>query len=123
MAHTDTLPLRVDLHTNSQTSTQHHQDKNGGNEAIHKRQNSHFVKEKNEELDRKIDDIFQELPNPRLVLPPCDAAFFKAERIKKYRLSKKESWVEEAMIIKDGFFASLDPQSENFLDRFVDNST
>ena len=93
------------------------------NEAIHNREDSILQKEKHDTLDTATSDIFQSLPNLRL-LPPCDAAFIKRgeERVKRYRLLKKEQWVEDALHIRDAFWDSLDPTAESFLD-FFGNTT
>ena len=89
------------------------------NEAIHSREDSVLQNEKHANLDQAITDIFQSLPNLRL-LPPCDAAFFKRDedRVKKYRLRKKEQWVADAHRVRDAFWDSLDPMAESFLDYF-----
>ena len=89
------------------------------NEAIYSREDSVLQNEKHANLDQAITDIFQSLPNLRL-LPPCDAAFFKRDedRVKKYRLRKKEQWVADAHRVRDAFWDSLDPMAESFLDYF-----
>ena len=89
------------------------------NEAIHKREESENNKERHLALDLKITAIYQSLPSLRL-LPTCDAAFFKRgeTRTERYRLRRKELWVEEATRIRDAFFDSLDPQAESFLNYF-----
>ena len=73
-------------------------------------------KKRHEELDDKIAAIFRSLPNLRL-LPPSDAAYFKRgeERTTRYRLNRKELWIEDATRIRDAFFDSLDAQSASFL--------
>ena len=47
-------------------------------------------------------------------------AFLKRgeEKILNYRLKRKEQWVEEATVIRDAFFDSLDTTSETFLNYF-----
>ena len=89
------------------------------NEAIHRREESVNNKERHLALDLQITDIYQTIPSLRL-LPTCDAAFFKrgATKTKRYRLRRKELWVEEATRIRDAFFDSLDPQAESFLNYF-----
>ena len=93
------------------------------NAAIHNREDSILQREKHDTLDTAITDIFHSLPNLRL-LPACDASFFKRgiDRVKKYRLRKKEQWVEDALRIRDAFWDSLDPTAESFLD-FFGNTT
>ena len=90
------------------------------NEAIHQREDSNNNKKQHEALDHKISAIYKSLPALRL-LPTCDAAFFKRGEIrtKKYRIRRKELWVEEATRIRDAFFDSLDPQAESFLNYFA----
>ena len=93
------------------------------NEVIHKMEESNFNTDRHKELDDMITSIFNEIPNLRL-LPPSEAAFFKrgAGRITKYKIRRKELWVEEAKRIKEAFFDSLDATSDNFLD-FFENAT
>ena len=90
------------------------------NEAIHTIEDSDNNTKWHNELNTKISEIFGTLPNLRL-LPTCDAAYFKRgeQRIKNYRLRRKELWVEDATRIRDAFFDSLDAQSESFLNFFV----
>ena len=90
------------------------------NEAVHQHEDSTTNKKKHEELDRHIEEIYRSLPRNRRVLPASDRAYFSkgAQRIKKYRLSKKDTWVDEAKKIRDAFFDGLDAQSERFLDYF-----
>ena len=89
------------------------------NEAIHRREDSDNNKRRNADLDSKITEIFRSLPNLRL-LPQSDAAFFKRgeEKIKRYRLTRKELWIEDATRIRDAFHDSLDAQSASFLNYF-----
>ena len=89
------------------------------NEAIHRREDSDNNKQRNAELDSKIKEIFRSLPNLRL-LPQSDAAFFKRgeEKTKRYRLNRKELWIEDATRIRDAFHDSLDAQSAPFLNYF-----
>ena len=51
-------------------------------------------KERRDEIDREMTEILQTLSNLRLLLPTCDAAFFKQcqERRLRYRLRRKELW-------------------------------
>ena len=90
------------------------------NEAIHKKEDSTLNKQRHEELDQDIDIIFRDKPHSKF-LPSCDAAFFKRgkERIKKYRVRKKEIWVNDAKRIIEAYNDSLDATSEAFLDFFV----
>ena len=76
-------------------------------------------KRKHEDLDRDIDNIFRDLP-PTGSMPTCDAAFFKrgADKIKRYRLRRKELWVADATRIQEAFFYNLTPTSEAFLNYF-----
>ena len=92
------------------------------NEAIHKREDSQYGDQRHRELDAQIDDIYSRLPNLRL-MPTCDACFFKrpAERVKRYRLRKKDTWVMEATRIVDAFMDSLTPTSAAFLDYFEES--
>ena len=89
------------------------------NAAIHQREESNHNTKLHGELDAKINAIFQSIPNLRL-LPPSDAAFFKRgeERTNRYRLSQKELWIEDATLVRDAFFDSLDAQSASFLNYF-----
>jgi hypothetical protein len=89
------------------------------NDAIHNKEDSTMNKEKHEDLDRDIDNIFRDLP-PTGSMPTCDAAFFKrgADKIKRYRLRRKELWVADATRIQEAFFYNLTPTSEAFLNYF-----
>ena len=89
------------------------------NAAIHQREESDNNKKRHEELDDKVAEIFRSIPNLRL-LPPSDAAYFRRgeERITRYRLNRKELWIEDAARIRDAFFDSLDAQSASFLNYF-----
>ena len=77
-------------------------------------------KRRHGELNNQIDEIYRKLPRNRRVLPASDKAFSSkgAQRLKTYRLRKKESWVDEAKRIRDAFFDGLDAQSERFLHYF-----
>ena len=90
------------------------------NEAIHKKEDSAMNKQRHEELDQDISNIFRDRPHYKL-LPPCDAAFFRKgqERVKRYRVRKKEHWVTDAKRILEAYNDSLDATSEAFLDFFV----
>ena len=48
------------------------------------------------------------------------SAFFKrgADRIKRYRLRRKELWLADAIRIKEAFYHNLNPTSEAFLNYF-----
>jgi len=52
---------------------------------------------KDDELNEKIEKIYEKKPNDRL-LPHADVAFFKNKRdlAKKFKLKKKENWVQDA---------------------------
>jgi hypothetical protein len=91
------------------------------NEAIHKKEDSALNTQRHEELDQDIDTIFGDRPRHSKFLPPCDAAFFRRgkERIKRYRVRKKEIWVNDAKRIIEAYNDSLDATSEAFLDFFV----
>ena len=90
------------------------------NEAVHQHEDSTANKKRHEELNGHIEEIYRTLPRNRRVLPASDRAYFSkgAQRIKNYRLRKKETWVDEAKRIRDAFFDGLDAQSERFLDYF-----
>ena len=90
------------------------------NEAVHHQEDSNANKKKYDDLNSHIEEIYRTLPRNRRVLPASDRAYFSqgAQRIKNYRLRKKETWVDEAKRIRDAFFDGLDAQSERFLDFF-----
>jgi len=75
------------------------------NDAIHNKEDSSTNKKQHEDLDRDIDNIFRDLP-PGGEMPTCDAAFFKrgSEKMKRYRLRRKEVWVADAVGIKEAFY-------------------
>ena len=89
------------------------------NDAIHKKEDSAMNKKLHEDLDSNITTIFRDLP-PKSAMPTCDAAFFKRgeERIKRYRLRRKELWVADAIRKKEAFYYNLNPTSEAFLNFF-----
>jgi hypothetical protein len=90
------------------------------NDAIHKKEDSEVNKQRHEELDQAITEIYRDRPHFKL-LPTCDEAFFKRGqvRVKKYRLRKKELWVSDAKRILEAYNDSLAASSEAFLNFFV----
>ena len=90
------------------------------NDAIHKKEDSEVNKQRHEELDQAITEIYRDRPHFKL-LPTYDEAFFKRGqvRVKKYRLRKKELWVSDAKRILEAYNDSLDASSEAFLNFFV----
>ena len=89
------------------------------NDAIHNKEDSATNKKQHEDLDQEIDIIFRDLP-PFKAMPTCDAAFFKrgADKIKRYRLRRKELWVADAARIMEAFYFNMTPTSEAFLNYF-----
>ena len=89
------------------------------NDAIHRKEDSEMNKKRHEDLDKDIDNIFRDLPSLR-TMPTCDAAFFKRgrEKIKRYRLRRKELWVVDAAQIVEAFYHNMTPTSEAFLNYF-----
>jgi hypothetical protein len=89
------------------------------NEAIHNNEDSESNKKQHEELDQEITNIFRDLPYLRW-MPSSDAAFFKRkkEKVKRYRLKRKELWVTEATQILNAFTDSLDATSDAFINYF-----
>ena len=78
------------------------------NEAIHNKEDSEMNKQRHEELDEAITDIYKDRPHFKL-LPTCDEAFCKRGqvRVKKYRLRKKELWVSDAKRILEAYNESV----------------
>ena len=102
---------------------------NTRNEAIHKREEKLLIPRDTLNSTPRSQQYLTRYPT-YASFPPArqpflsEAAFFKrgAERIKQYKIRRKELWVEEAMRIKEAFFDSLDATSDNFLD-FFENAT
>ena len=94
------------------------------NEAIHNKEDSALNKKQHEEFDQEIDNIFRDLPYLRW-MPSSDAAFFKRkkDRVKRYRIKRKELWVAEATQILNAFMDSLDATSDAFVNYFPIRTT
>lgn len=90
------------------------------NDAIHKREDSHVNKHRHDELNSQIDSIYQNLPKSLRPFPQSDAAFFlySRDRVKHYRIKKKEQWLDDANRILNAFYDNLSVEAENFLDFF-----
>ena len=90
------------------------------NELLHNYENAVGTKNENDQINNKIKELFETVPNLRL-LPPCDAAYFGrgSKRILDYRLARKRKWLDDATRILDSFRRSLDASSETFLDYFT----
>jgi len=65
--------------------------------SIHNSEDSACNAKRHDELNEEIEKIYGKKPNDRL-LPHADAAFFKnkRDRGKKFKLKKKENWVQDA---------------------------
>ena len=87
---------------------------------MHNLEDSQCNKQKHQELNQQIDNIYSKLPRSLRVFPRSDAAFFQRskERVKTYKLKRKEHWIEEAKCIHDAFLGNLSQEAENFLDFF-----
>jgi hypothetical protein len=81
-------------------------------------------KKQHAELDQEITNILRDLPYLRW-MPSSDAAFFKRkkEKVKRYRLKRKELWVAEATQILNAFTDSLDATSDAFVNYFPPRRT
>lgn len=89
------------------------------NEAIHHKEDSVMNTRRHEELDQDISDLYRDRPHFKL-LPTCDGAFFKRDQasVMRFRLRKKELWVNDAKRILEAYNDSLDATSEAFLEFF-----
>ena len=88
-------------------------------EAFHKQQDSSANKQRHDDLNRQIDEIYNKLPKSLRVFPQSDAAFFlkSKTKVKEYRVRKKEQ-IEDARRIHDAFLGNLSVTADNFLDYF-----
>ena len=89
------------------------------NEAIHNKEDSVMNTKRHEELDQDISDLYRDRPHFKL-LPTCDGAFFKRDQAKvlRFRLRKKELWVNDAKRILEAYNDSIDATSGAFLEFF-----
>ena len=69
------------------------------NDALHQNNKSRAIKEKNEDLDMSIDEIFKRRRLiPLNLLAPADRRYFRRDKqaLIRMRITRKERWVQDA---------------------------